>query len=111
VLAALYHGTLEKELAKQDEVTAIVREREESLLCAQTGGEELDGDGITHAACLGLLEAADVDPTTIFPAPTWSSDVFTVTAEARVGEIVRRLEVVLDRSEPSDVRRLAWRMR
>lgn len=113
VLAALYHGTLEKELAKQDEVTAIVREREESLLCAETGGEDVaqDEEGITNAACLGLLEAADVDQSTIFPAPTWSSDFFMVTAEASVGEIVRRLEVVLDRSDPTDVRRLAWRMR
>jgi type II secretory pathway component PulK len=113
VLAALYHGTLEKELAKQDEVTAIVREREENLLCAETGGDDLteDDGAITNTACLGLLEAVDIDQSTIFPAPTWSSDVFTVSAEARVGEIVRRLEVVLDRSDPADVRRLAWRMR
>jgi hypothetical protein len=53
-----------------------------------------------------------VDPSTIFPPLAWQSDFFTVAAEATVGaEIHRRLEVVVDRSDPTDVRRLAWRMR
>ena len=115
VLALLWHGdALARELAKEDEVASIMKEREESLLCAEGGSGDggADAGQPTSAACLGLLEAADVDPSTIFPAPTWSSDVFLVTAKASVGpEIHRTLEVVLDRSDPADVRRLAWRMR
>jgi type II secretory pathway component PulK len=117
VLALLYHGDPAggAELAQADEVTAIVKEREKHLLCARAGGDAPGGgedDGaLTSEACVDLLEAADVDPSTIFPPPTWQSDFFTVAAEATVGEIRRRLEVVVDRSDPSEVRRLAWRMR
>ena len=118
VLALLYHGdpVAGRELAKADEVAAIVKEREKNLLCAQASGDSPGGDAddgaLTGEACLALLEAADVDPSTIFPPLTWASDFFTVAAEATVGaEIRRRLEVVVDRSDPTDVRRLAWRMR
>jgi general secretion pathway protein K len=116
VLALLYHGDPVggRELAKADEVAAIVKEREKQLLCADAGGDpsnEPEDGALTSEACLSLLEAADVDPSTIFPPPTWESDFFTVAAEATVGEIRRRLEVVVDRSDPTDVRRLAWRMR
>ena len=117
VLALLYHGDPVggRELAKADEVAAIVKEREKHLLCAKEGGdssnEDTEDGALTSEACLALLEAADVDPSTIFPPPTWESDFFTVAAEASVGEIRRRLEVVVDRSDPTDVRRLAWRMR
>ncbi len=118
VLALLYHGDPVggRELAKADEVAAIVKEREKNLLCAQASGDapggDPDGGALTNEACLPLLEAADVDPSTIFPPLTWASDFFTVAAEATVGaEIRRRLEVVVDRSDPTDVRRLAWRMR
>jgi hypothetical protein len=117
VLALLYHGDPAggAELAQADEVTAIVKEREKHLLCARAGGDAPGGgedDGaLTSEACVDLLEAADVDPSTIFPPPTWESDFFTVAAEATVGEIRRRLEVVVDRSDPTEVRRLAWRMR
>jgi type II secretory pathway component PulK len=116
VLALLYHGDPAggRELAKADEVAAIVKEREKHLLCERAGGDApgAEDDGaLTSEACVDLLEAADVDPSSIFPPPTWESDFFTVAAEATVGEIRRRLEVVVDRSDPSDVQRLAWRMR
>jgi type II secretory pathway component PulK len=116
VLALLYHGDPAggRELAKADEVAAIVKEREKHLLCERAGGDApgAEDDGaLTSEACVDLLEAADVDPSTIFPPPTWQSDFFTVAAEASVGEIRRRLEVVVDRSDPSEPRRLAWRMR
>jgi hypothetical protein len=45
----------------------------------------------------------------IFPAPSYSSDIFTVTAEARVGDVARRIEAVLDRTDGSAPRLLSWR--
>lgn len=113
VLALLYHGdALERELAKPDEVASIVEERQEHLLCEEGTNPGSTDDQPTGAACVGLLAAADVDPSTVFPLPTWTSDVFHVIATARVGDqIERHLEVVLDRADPTDVRRLAWRMR
>jgi hypothetical protein len=112
VLHLLWHGdALARELAKPDEVESILKEREENVLCEAGGGESPTQGDQARPECLGLLEAADVDPSTIFPQPSWTSDVFRVEARATVGEIVRTLEVVLDRSKAPDVRRLAWRMR
>jgi len=47
----------------------------------------------------------------IFPLPTFTSEIFVVTAEARVGEIRRSVEAVVDRSEPTEPRLLSWRVR
>jgi hypothetical protein len=45
----------------------------------------------------------------IFPEPRYSSDIFTVTALAQVGDVTRRIEVVVDRTEGSEPRLLSWR--
>jgi general secretion pathway protein K len=45
----------------------------------------------------------------IFPEPRFTSDVFTVTALAQVGDVARRIEAVLDRSDGSAPRLLSWR--
>ena len=46
----------------------------------------------------------------IFPEPSYTSDVFTVTALAQVGDVARRVEAVLDRSEGAAPRLLSWRV-
>ena len=48
---------------------------------------------------------------TVYPPPAWSSDIFTVVAEASYGEVRREIEAVIDRSEPTEPRFLAWRVR
>lgn len=105
VLALLYHGNAgEEALADEDSVARLAKAREEGLLCGDAGGNE---------SCLHIREASadKIDPNNIFPAPTLQSEVFHVRSEARIGEIRRRVEAVLDRSDPLAPRLLAWRMR
>ena len=45
----------------------------------------------------------------IYPPPTYSSRVFIVMAEARVGEIARSVEAVVDRTQPGEPLLLSWR--
>jgi hypothetical protein len=45
----------------------------------------------------------------IFPEPDYASDVFVITATGRVGDVTRRIEVVLDRGDGSAPRLLSWR--
>jgi general secretion pathway protein K len=102
VVALLFHGpTGEERLADEDLVARLADTRQDTLLCGDQGDSEY---------CLHLSEV-EIDPNTLFPAPTLESDVFHVRAEARIGEIQRRLDVVLDRSDPLAPRLLAWRMR
>ena len=42
------------------------------------------------------------------PPPTERSKVFSVRAIARVVDVERRIEAVIDRSQPTDLVRLAW---
>jgi hypothetical protein len=48
---------------------------------------------------------------TIYPAVVLPARpaVFTVVAEANVGEIQRKVEAVVDRSDPANPQILAWR--
>lgn len=103
VLALLFHGTEVdgKRLADEDLVARLRDAREEHTLCGENG----PGD-----RCV-LLTDVGIDPNTAFPAPTLWSSVFHVRAEARVGEIHRRLDVVIDRMDPLAPRLLSWRMR
>jgi type II secretory pathway component PulK len=102
VVALLFHGPAgEERLADEDLVADLAEARTDAMLCGDEGGEQ----------CLPLREVAQIDPNTLFPAPTLESNVFHVRAEARIGEIHRRVDVVLDRSDPLEPRLLAWRMR
>jgi len=103
VLALLFHGTEVdgKRLAGEDLVADLRDAREEHTLCGEEGPTE---------RCV-LLTDLGIDPNTAFPAPTLWSNVFHVRAEARVGEIHRRLDVVIDRVDPLTPRLLSWRMR
>lgn len=99
VLGLLYHGVGGAfELAGEQEVKALLKAREEGdLLCADEAGT---------SACRPLREVLEGE---IFPPPTFTTDVFLVRAEARVGDVVRIIETVVDRSTPSEPRLLAWR--
>jgi type II secretory pathway component PulK len=101
VLALLYHGVGSEEYRMADEevVTRLDKAREDGLLCAESADRE---------DCTNLGELV---PGTVFPPPSFASHVFRVRADARVGEVRRSLEVVLDRQDPQEPLLLDWRMR
>ena len=81
----------------------ILKKREEGrIICDQT---EVDPD-----RCIPLGEMLDG---TLYPETQLqaSSKVFRVVAEARVGEISRSLEAVIDRTNPAQPQVLTWRYR
>jgi general secretion pathway protein K len=104
VLYLLYtdDGAGERRLADEDLVREILRVREEGLtLCP---------DGVNDEACQPMSEIV-TNANLIFPPPTFTAEVFVVTAEARVGDVRRVVEAVVDRSQPPEMRLLSWRVR
>ena len=101
VLALLYFDDgVEKRLADEDTVRQILRVRSEGgLLC---------GEGPSSAGCTPIRE---IVPNAIFPPPTFSSQVFEVSAEATVRGVRRTLVAVMDRSAPAQPVLLSWRIR
>lgn len=100
VLACLFHGTAgDHRLADEDTVRRILDIRE--------GGGILCADTADHPACTPIREAVTGE---IFPPPTFTSDIFRVTAEARYGPVQRTVEAVIDRSDPTDPQVRAWRV-
>ncbi len=65
------------------------------------------GEGQSVEGCTPIRS---VVTNAIFPEPRFTSDVFTVTAQAQVGDVARRVEAVLDRSEGASPRLLSWRV-
>jgi type II secretory pathway component PulK len=101
VLALLYHGVAgSQRLADEDTVRRILDIREQKgILCA---------DEANNPACTPLREAIEGE---VYPPPTFHSNVFRVTAEARYGEVRRTVEAVVDRSDAEKPAVLAWRVR
>jgi general secretion pathway protein K len=106
VLASLYHGTAASgyRLVAEDEVRRIMTLRERGARLCAAGEAGVEGE----AGCVPFSEAG---LESVVPESSTASDVFLVIAEARHGDVVRRLEAVLDRSELSEPRFLSWRMR
>lgn len=82
-----------------EDVKRIVEAREKGPLCA--------GEAATAPNCTPLTEILGTD--TIEPTPTMRSSVFRVRATARVVDVERRIEAVIDRSDPAELLRLSWR--
>jgi len=80
-----------------DDVERIVKEREDGPLCS---GETA---GSTCTALADLLSGE-----TLSPKPTEHSSVFVVRATAKVLDVERRIETVVDRTDPSALERLSW---
>jgi general secretion pathway protein K len=100
ILATLFHGTGgDRQLAGENEVGDLAKHREDRVFCPE--------QGVSHEDCATLLEEG-LDG--VFPEPSYRSDVFYVRAEASVGEVRRRLDAVIDRQDPRELRLLAWRM-
>jgi type II secretory pathway component PulK len=99
VLGLLYHGVSEDyRLADADLVADVVAGREEGLLWCD--------EEAVNERCRPLSAAV---PGTIYPPPTWSSEVFTVISKATVGDVTRTVEAVLDRTQPDAPVLVAWR--
>ena len=101
VLATLYHGTSgDLRMANEDTVRDVLDIRARGgILCRDEANDE---------RCTPIR---DVVPGEIIPPPTWTSEVFRVTAEASYGSVQRTVEAVIDRSDVADVRILDWRVR
>jgi general secretion pathway protein K len=104
VLALVYHGLGEdRRLASEDTVRNVLRERAEGrILCEAT---EADG------RCTFRAEVVEGEIFPPLPGPVYETDVFTIAAEATVGELRRTVEAVIDRSDPTQPLVLSWRTR
>lgn len=98
VLATIFHGTgADFSLADQDTVRHILDIRERGgILCA---------DEADHPACTPIRDAV---AGTIYPPPTFSTDVFRVTSEGRYRSVRRTVEAVIDRKKPDAPVISAW---
>ncbi|MFP6565323.1 MAG: type II secretion system minor pseudopilin GspK [Myxococcota bacterium] len=103
-LTALFAGTTgDRRLISSDAAKRILQLREQgTILCDQT---ETDS---TRCALLGEAIDGSLYPPVALPT---KATTFEVIAEATVGDVTRRLEVVIDRSNPSTPRLLSWRYR
>ena len=101
VLALLYYDDgVELRLAPEDLIRQILELREkDELVCPSGQSEE------------GCTPIGELVTNAIFPPPTFSSNLFVVSVEARVGEVRRTLEAVVDRSKGSELRLLSWQAR
>jgi general secretion pathway protein K len=99
VLALLYFDDgVELNLAKEEVVRQILRVRQEDgFVC----------DGQSAEGCTPIGEIVTND---IFPPPTYQSNVFTIVAEAQVGDVARSIEVVVDRKQAPQLVLLSWRV-
>ena len=59
----------------------------------------------------GCVPVHSLIPNAIYPPATESSNVFTLTAMAEVGDVRREFEAVIDRSQPMGPLLLSWRPR
>jgi type II secretory pathway component PulK len=101
VLALLWFDDgVEKRLADEDTVRQILRVRSDGgLLC---------GEGSSPEGCTPIRE---IVPNAIFPPPTYSTQIFEVSAEASVGDVRKTLVAVVDRTSPAQPALLSWQSR
>lgn len=101
VLGVLYHGVAgDYRFASLEDVQRLVRTRDDgAVLCP-----EVQDNPLCSAAIPELLAGET------FPPAATESAVFVVTADARVGDVRRRVEAVLDRSDPQKPLVLSWRV-
>lgn len=102
VLRMLYYrdGISEYRLADEDIVRAISRARADGMRFCPSSGDE----------CHLLSDAHEALDTKIYPTPNYESSVFIVRAEAKVGEVTKTIEAILDRAEPTELLLLSWRV-
>ncbi len=103
VLSLLYYDDgVDRRLANEDLVRTALEVRQD--------GRAWCPEGQSDSSCEPISQLV-TNANTIFPPPTASSEIFVVTAEARVGDVRRVVEAVVDRSDPTQPRLLSWRSR
>jgi general secretion pathway protein K len=102
VLSLIYYNDrVDLTLADEDIVRDIVSERQEGfVVCGEKQSDEL---------CKPISEIVE-NANAIFPPLSFASDVFVVTAEARVGSVQRSIEAVIDRGQGPEPLLLSWRV-
>lgn len=107
VLALVFSNDgVDYELAPEEVVEKVVAARGgDKLICAESSGEHSG-----QVSCTPISEIVN-NAQAIFPPPTFSTDVFLVEVEAKLGDVARTLEAVIDRHDPTNVQLLSWRMR
>jgi len=100
VLGLLFYGVAEDmRLADAEQVKDLLDVREEGgIWCDETA---------THERCRSIRE---VFPQALYPPPAWTSQVFTVVSQATVGNVVRTVEAVVDRTELAAPVLVSWRV-
>ena len=103
VLALLfYNDGVTQQLAPESMVRAILEAREgDGLICPE---------GQSAENCTPMTQIV-TNANTIYPPPTTASHVFTVRAEARIGDVRRTIETVTDFGQPDDPQLLSWLVR
>jgi type II secretory pathway component PulK len=101
VLAAVYHGNQgDLQLANEDTVRRILKVREDgNILCSDTASDDR------------CILASEIVEGSVFPdaQQPGNARVFTVEADATVGEIRRSIHAVIDRTQPSNPVIVEWR--
>jgi type II secretory pathway component PulK len=103
VLALLfYNDGVTQQLAPESMVRAILKAREgDGLICPE---------GQSAEVCTPITQIV-TNANTIYPPPTTASQVFTARAEARIGDVQRTIEAVIDFGQPGDPQLLSWLVR
>ena len=83
---------------QEDDVKRILDARDAGMICSSNA----------QPGCTSLGDLFQNQ--TLQPAVTFTSSVFVVRARARVVDVERTVEAVIDRSKPSEMVRLAWRV-
>jgi len=96
-----YNDGVEYRLAKSDDVKRIMEFRADGLiLCITEAGEH----------CIPINEVFP-NASTVYPPLAYSSDTFTVHAQARMGDVQRTVDAVIDRSAITNPLVLSWKVR
>jgi hypothetical protein len=114
VLALLYFNDgVELRLAPEDLIRRLLKLREkDQVVCPSGSGGDGGSDADAAAASVvGCTPIGELVPNAIFPPPTFSANLFVVTAEARVGDVRRTVRAVVDRSRSPELRLLSWQVR
>jgi len=99
VLALLFFNDgVDLQLARENTVREILEVRQ--------AGDLICSEGQAGEDCIPIRA---IVVNAIYPPPTFSTDVFTVLAEAQIGDVRRSVEAVIDRSQPGAPQLLSWR--
>lgn len=104
VLALLYYNDgVDLRLLGEDE------DKIREMLADRQDGFVLCGEKQSGESCKPIGEIVE-NANAIFPPLSYSSDVFVVKAEARVGSVKRSIEAVVDRGQGPEPLLLSWRV-